>query len=75
MVSIRVDEHTAKALEAAAAGAGVSLAEYLRTLIATSSMPDAPVPWDALEREFDELSVDGSLPDDFSRADIYADHD
>lgn len=75
MVTIQIDEQTAKTLENAASASGVTLAEYVRTLVQADSKPILQASWDELEKDFEELSVDGSLPNDFSRADIYADHD
>ena len=69
MVTIQVDEQTA------AASAGISLADYVKSLVKSNSdQPQSPS-WDSLEKEFVELSVEGFLPTDFSRADIYSDHD
>jgi len=75
MVTIQIDEQTAKTFESAASVAGLTLAEYLRSLAEAESKPILQATWDELEKKFEELSVDGSLPKDFSRADIYADHD
>ena len=75
MVSIQVDEQTAKALHAAADVAGVSLADFIRSLVVARPTAAPQMPWEMLEREIIELSVDGSLPNDFSRADMYTDHD
>jgi hypothetical protein len=75
MVTIQIDEQTAKTLENAARVAGLTLTEYIRTLAEVESKPVVQAAWDKLEREFEELSVDGALPRDFSRADIYVDHD
>lgn len=74
MVTIQIDEQTAKALESAAAGVGLSLSEYLKTLV-VSPLSHSQESWDNLEREILELSVEGSLPISFSRADIYHYHD
>lgn len=75
MVAIQVDEQTAAALQKAAETAGVSLADYVKSLVdANPREPHLPS-WESLEKEFVELSVEGSLPPDFSRADIYSDHD
>jgi hypothetical protein len=74
MVSIQIDEQTAKALEIAANAAGVSIGEFLKLMVPPAEQPQ-DIPWDSLEREFSALSVDGTLPTAFSRADIYSDHD
>jgi hypothetical protein len=75
MVTIQVDEQTAIALQTAATGAGVSLADYVKSLVVANPREAQTSSWDALEKEIINLSVDGSLPTNFSRADIYADHD
>ena len=64
-----------EALRIAAAGAGVSLAEYVKSLVVTIPRQSPSNSWDVLEKEFVELSVEGSLPTGFSRVDIYSDHD
>lgn len=74
MVSIQIDEQTAEALKAAATAAGVSISEFLKLMVPATKQP-LETAWDSLEREFTALSVEGSLPATFSRADIYADHD
>ena len=75
MVTIQIDEHTAEGLAKQAQGMGLTVAEYLRTLVPFNGQSRRPE-WDELEAEFLSLSAAGSsLPDDFSRADIYADHD
>jgi hypothetical protein len=74
MVSIQIDEQTAKSLETAAAYSGISVAEYIRLLIPTP-MAKRAESWDTLEREFTELSVEIPSPLTYSREDIYADHD
>ena len=66
MVTIQVDEQTAVALQTAAMGAGVSLADYLKSLVDASPCESQASSWDALEKEFVDLSVEGSLPTDFS---------
>jgi hypothetical protein len=73
MVSIQIDEQTAQALEMQAQKAGVSLTDYLRSLVSPAKkVPD----WDEIAPEIDALSFDGpTLPPDFSRADMYDDHD
>ena len=75
MVTIQVDEQTAAALQKAAETAGVSLADYVKSLVDASPQEPQLPSWESLEKEFVELRVEGSLPPDFSRADIYSDHD
>jgi hypothetical protein len=74
MVTIQVDEQTAAALQKAAETAGVSLADYVKSLVDASPQEPQLPSWESLEKEFVELSVEGSLPADFSRADVYSDH-
>lgn len=77
--SIEIDADTADALRARAAALGVPLDAYLRQLV-SQHIPTDPIPMDSdgFDRWLDELSagvVSGSLPVDFSRSDIYSDHD
>jgi hypothetical protein len=74
MVSIQVDEQTAKALEAAAAEAGVPLHVYVRSLV-PQAVDRSKVSWDELEREISELSLDASLVSTYPRSELYSDHD
>jgi hypothetical protein len=74
MVSIQIDEQTAKALQSAATAAGVSLSEFLRLFLVPAKQRNVE-PWENIEHELDSLSVEGSLPSTFTRADIYAEHD
>lgn len=76
MTSIHVDDKTAAQLAAIAAEHGWSIEEYLRLVV----QRDAKAPTILTTREFDgeleSLLFDGpGLPADFSRGDIYADHD
>jgi hypothetical protein len=75
MVTIQIDEQTANSLERQAADAGLSVAEYLRSLVPVPTDKTRPS-WDEMESQFVALSTPGpSLPVDFSRADVYGDHD
>jgi hypothetical protein len=74
MVSIQVEEQTAKALETAAVGVGISVAEYIK-LLQPTELHRTDAKWDSLEKDFIDLSVDGKSQSTFSRADIYLDHD
>jgi hypothetical protein len=80
-MTIEIDERTAQALEAQAKARGLPLDVYLSVL---AGGKDADLEWrqpslEELNRALDELSADAidapSLPADFSRADIYHDHD
>lgn len=76
MVTIQVDEHTAERIAALAKASGVTAAEYLKNLLADSGGKKTRLPIDKFMDEVEQLSVDGpSLPADFSRSDIYSDHD
>lgn len=78
---IEVAPDTAQMLQANASARKISLDDYLRKLADTDLLA-AAVPNLSLEefdRDMDELAagIEGLpvLPPDFSRADIYADHD
>ena len=72
---IQVDEYTAKLIEEQAQARGMSVAEYLQSLV-PSPRSATRSSWDDIEREILALSMLGAtLPADFSRADIYHDHD
>lgn len=74
MVTIQVDDKTAEFLENQARSVGLSVADYLRTLVPPPA--DSRPTWDEMEGQFLLLSTPASsLPADFSRADIYVDHD
>lgn len=75
MVTIQVDEKTAKAIEMAATLRGLSVSEYVSSLVETRNTLPPKDTWDSIEKQFLELSVDGCLPGAFSRDDIYSDHD
>jgi len=75
MVTIQVDEHTAELISTLAKERGVSTAEYLRNLLVSPDSKTAKLPADQFIDQVEQLSVDGpSLPADFSRADIYGEH-
>jgi hypothetical protein len=81
MVTIEVNQATAEVLKAKAEALRLPLDAYLRTLAERDVlMAQAPKPTlEEFDRDMDELAsgLDGLpvLPRDFSRADIYADHD
>jgi hypothetical protein len=77
MPHIYVDDKTLSRLEAGAKTRGLTVDGYLQSLVEQEGNGNPPPfsPAD-FERELDELATDGpSLPRDFSRADIYAEHD
>ena len=77
MPQIRVDDKTLSALEAVAKARGLTVVEYLQSLVKEEGNGNLPAFCVAdFERELDELATGGpTLPRDFSRADIYAEHD
>lgn len=84
-VTLTLPPDVARLLEEKATRNGKTLEDYLAALAeqdAQSSRPLMPMPTDISLDEFDRLLDELSdgpplprLPDDFSRADIYADHD
>ena len=80
MPKLEIDETTAQALSEAAGSLDMSVGEFLRfrmlgkSVNGTASNSDSAETFDA---ELDELIFAGSspLPADFSRSDIYTDHD
>jgi len=75
MVSIQLDEKTAKTIEAAAIVAGVSISDFVSSLISSKTNVSSRGPWEAIEKQFVELSVDANSAGAFPRSDIYSDHD
>ncbi len=79
MTSIQVDDRTANRIETQAKLLGLTVAEYVERLVTPTTLESRKAEKLSVERfleEVDELSFDGpSLPPDFSRADIYSDHD
>ena len=82
--TIEIDRRTADALRTQARARGLSLDSYLRLLAApageaTPGDDDSTPDMAEFDRWLGELSAGfpaaGSLPADFSRADIYHDHD
>lgn len=77
MPHIEVDNEIAQTLAAHAAAHGVSPAEYLRSILpAVANGGNAAASMEELDFELENLALNlPTLPDDFSRADIYEDHD
>lgn len=75
MVSIQVDEQTAKALEAAATEAGIPLSDFLRSLLPQASDPSKKISWDVIEQEISDLSIPLPSTSTFPRSELYSDHD
>lgn len=80
-VQLEVTSDTAQLLQANAVARKISLEDYLRELAETDSFVTLKPKFslEEFDRDMDELAagLEGLpiLPDDFSRADIYADHD
>ena len=75
MVSLQVDEQTAKLIELQARSRSLSVADYLRSLFPVTDA-QRRLDWNEIENAMLALSTDiPGLPDNFSRADIYLDHD
>lgn len=77
MVSIQLQDSVAAALSAQAESHGLTLQEYLSQLAGNGATRDsAPFTADEFLQQLDELAFDAPpLPADFSRTDIYLDHD
>ena len=76
MTSIQLDEGTAKALTEIAAARQMTVEEYLRSLVENDIASLKNNSAAGFDRELEPLLFDGlTLPAQFSRADIYADHD
>lgn len=73
--SIQLDEKTAKTIEAAAIVAGVSISDFVSSLVASKMNVSSRGSWEAIEKQFVDLSVDANSVGAFPRSDIYADHD
>lgn len=77
MTTLELDEQTAEQLQALAAASGLTPAEYLRRLfpVVHEKVP-IRLNMEQWDRLVSELAFDGpSLPADFSRTDIYGEHD
>ena len=77
MAALELDLHTAEQLNALAAASGMTVEAYLKLLLPASTN-GAPVRMSLgeLDSLLSENSFDGStLPANFSRADIYDEHD
>ncbi|MCY2967166.1 MAG: hypothetical protein NT069_26605 [Planctomycetota bacterium] len=77
MKTVELDDRTAEQLTSLAAANGLTPADYLKLLFPPGNGEfRSGLTLDQLEGLLSELSFDGrSLPEDFSRADIYDDHD
>lgn len=78
MTTIEIDDLTAKALSDLAKSQGLTVADYLRAIanVTKASKSNGSTDEFDFDAELDALVFDGpGLPPDFSRADIYSDHD
>lgn len=76
MTHIEIDDLTAEYLKAEAAARSMSVADYLKLLILPTSKPNSEASQEELDAELEQLALDlPTLPEDFSRADIYDEHD
>ncbi|HEY3245548.1 MAG TPA: hypothetical protein VGM03_19570 [Phycisphaerae bacterium] len=83
MTTIQIDDVTAEALRVAAEARGLTLDAFLRIMAGTDAAPRSGAAngtaeeFEALLDEFfaEEPRRLPSLPSDFSRADVYAEHD
>ncbi len=77
MASVVLNDRTVDELEARAAASGMTVDEYVKLLLGAAGTTLAPRPsWNEVESLLEEHAHDGpGLPADFSRADIYYEHD
>lgn len=81
MTTIEVEQHTAEILRAKAEASGLSLDAYLRLVAESETLSgqSAKMTASEIDRVLDEIARGGedklSLPVNFSREDIYLDHD
>jgi hypothetical protein len=76
MVRIQLPDSVVAALAAQANQQGLSLEAYLAHIAGKNSSPPQHAQFDEWERELEELSFEAPpLHADFSRSDIYLDHD
>ncbi len=78
MTNIELDNATARVLTEAAQSQNMTINEFVRTRILGTprSTPLTDQPEIDFDSELDPLLFSGStLPSDFSRTDVYADHD
>ena len=74
MASIEINDDTARKLAELASAQGISVGEYVQGLVPQSNGAEMTV--GQFEAELATVSFSGpTLPSDFSRADIYFDHD
>lgn len=75
-ISLNIDDITQRRLEELAQGQGLTVEAYLTRLVAARATAGDRLAASEIERELSPLLFSGpSLPPNFSRADIYRDHD
>lgn len=76
MTTIQVDDDTAKALTEMATAQQMTVAEFLRSLAGRGVATGPGASAVEFDEQLESLLFDGpTLPADFSRADLYRDHD
>jgi hypothetical protein len=77
MAAVVLDEHTVDKLHAQAAASGMTVDAYVKLLLMGPAAVTAPrLSLHDLESLLSQHAFDGpTLPSDFSRADIYGEHD
>ncbi len=77
MATVVLDEETADELHAQAAASGMTVDEYVKLLLTGPAAVAVPrLSLSELESLLSQHAFDGpTLPSDFSRADIYCEHD
>jgi hypothetical protein len=77
MATVILDEHTVDELQAQAAASGMSVDAYVKLLLTGPGAAAAPrLSLGELEELLSQHAFDGpTLPSDFSRAEIYGEHD
>lgn len=77
MASIHIDDKTAQKLQALASALGLTPESYIEALL-TKQLPakEPSISLDDFDAELESSTIDGpTLPANYSRADIYDDHD
>ncbi len=79
MANLNLDDQTAEFLQGRAMALGISVDQFLRQLVQTVQMHEtqrSTISVEELDRLLDAEATDTpGLPADFSRADIYDEHD
>ena len=77
MITLELNPQTAEKISALAAASGMTVDAYLQSLLPSSANGSTPkLSLAELESLLNQHAFDGpTLPSDFSRADIYGEHD